>query len=112
MSISVAKEKQKHMARKTLNRKELRQESEAAERRAADEPAAPKKKKKAKRKSRAKVAQEVRKKAFWGVVNQSLKCVARFEFSDKDSADKKAEELSVSQKTPHFVKPMKEEIVE
>lgn len=100
------------MARKTLNRKELRQESEAAERLAEEGGGAPKKKKKAKRKSRAKVAQEVRKKAYWAVVNQALKVVARFEFNEKEAADQKAEELSTSQKTPHFVKPMREEIVE
>jgi hypothetical protein len=63
------------MARKTLNRKELRDQVDAAERVAerveADAPA--KKKAPAKRKSRAKVPVDVRVKLYWGVFNQSLK---------------------------------------
>ncbi len=69
------------MARKVLNRKELREENDAAER---DEKTKKKsvkdeggeeegKKKPVKRKSRAKAAKEVRLKAFWGVFNQSMK---------------------------------------
>lgn len=107
------------MARKILNRKELRQESEAAERAAADQepeakkPAEEKPQKPAKRaKSRAKVVKEVRLKAFWGVFNQSLRRVAMFEYSQRKQADKKAEELSQSQKTPHFVQLVKEVIQE
>ena len=102
------------MARKTVSIKEKRAEAEAAE---AAEKAAPKKKKKAAkkktaRKSRAKAAKEVRLKAYWGVFNQSMKRVALFEYADKDVATKKAEALSKSQKSPHFVQPVKEEIAE
>lgn len=104
------------MARKILNRKELRAENEAAG-------TAPKKKKAStkgedgakkvvKRKSRSKTAKEVRLKAFWGVFNQSMKRVALFEYSQRKLADKKASELSTSQKTPHFVQPVKEVIEE
>ena len=106
------------MARKIVNRKELRQESEAAERLETEKKKTAKKtvkkavKKKAKRKSRAKVAKEVRLKAFWGVFNQSLRRVAVFEHSQRKQADKKAEELSTSQKTPHFVQLVKEVIEE
>lgn len=107
------------MARKILNRKELRQESEAAERIEAEEEktetkTAKKKavKKKAKRKSRAKVVKEVRLKAFWGVFNQSLKRVAIFEYAERKEADKKAEALSTSHKNPHFVQVVKEVIEE
>ena len=99
------------MARKILNRKELREENEASEK--ADSKTAKKKtvkKKTAARKSRAKAAKEVRLKAFWGVFNQSLKRVAIFEYSERKQADKKAAELSTSQKTPHFVQPVKEVI--
>ncbi len=98
------------MARKVLNRKELRQESEAAERLET----AKKKtvRKKAKRKSRAKTAKEVRLKAFWGVFNQSLRRIALFEYSQRKQADKKAEDLSTSQKNPHFVQLVKEVIEE
>jgi hypothetical protein len=65
-----------------------------------------------KRKSRAKVAKEVRLKAFWGVFNQSLKRVAVFDYSDRKGADKKTAELNASQKTPHFVQLVKEVIEE
>jgi hypothetical protein len=99
------------MARKILNRKELRQENDAAERSGADaKPAA--KKAPVKRKSRAKVAKEVRLKAFWGVFNQSLRRVALFEHSQRGEADKKAADLTESQKSPHFVQLVKEVIEE
>jgi hypothetical protein len=98
------------MARKVVNRKELRRESEAAEQAGIE--TKPAKKAPAKRKSRAKTAKEVRLKAFWGVFNQSMKRVALFEYSERKQADKKAAELSASQKTPHFVQPVKEVIAE
>ena len=60
------------MARKVVNRKELRRENDAAER----SDAKPAKKAPVKRKSRAKANKEVRLKAFWGVFNQSLKRMA------------------------------------
>lgn len=109
------------MARKILNRKELRVEHDAAEALGAgEESAAPKKKKAAaagtkvpvKRKSRSKTAKEVRLKAFWGVFNQSMKRVALFEYADRKQADQKATELSASQKTPHFVQLEKVPITE
>ena len=99
------------MARKILNRKELREENDEAER-TAIEPKAAAKKPPAKRKSRAKVAKEVRLKAFWGVFNQSLRRIAVFEYSQRSDADKKASDLSESQKTPHFVQLVKEVIEE
>ena len=106
------------MARKVLNRKELREESDAAERagktkkKVADKTEADGKKKPVKRKSRAKTAKEVRLKAFWGVFNQSMKRVALFDYSQRKQAEKKASELSTSQKTPHFIQPVKEAIEE
>jgi hypothetical protein len=99
------------MARKILNRKELREENDAAERDGA-EPKAAVKKAPAKRKSRAKVVKEVRLKAFWGVFNQSLRRIALFEYSQRAEADKKAADLSESQKSPHFVQLVKEVIEE
>ncbi len=106
------------MARKVANRKELRAEAEAAERQEAEEK--PKAKKTAAKKtttkkttrSRAKVVKEVRLKAFWGVFNQSLRRVALFEYSQRDQAQKKAEQLSASAKIPHFVQRVKEVIEE
>ena len=104
------------MARKLVNRKALREEVEAAERAGGTERAGSTEKKAAKvpvkRKSRAKVAKEVRLKAFWGVFNQSLRRVAVFEYSERPQADQKAEDLSTSQKTPHFVQLVKEVIEE
>ena len=111
------------MARKMiLNRKELRQENDAAEQQQSEEEKTANKtakktakkavKKKAKRKSRAKVAKEVRLKAFWGVFNQSLRRIALFEYNERKQADAKAEALSKSQNTPHFVQVVKEVIEE
>ncbi len=107
------------MARKILNRKELREESDSAERvegQEVEEGAAPAKAKEkkapVKRKSRAKVAKEVRLKAFWGVYSQTLRRISLFEYSQRAEADKKAAELSESQKTPHFVQLVKEAIEE
>ena len=100
------------MARKTLNRKELRAEAEAAE---AEGGAGKKKKKATKKKTttRTKKADKVvRVKMFWGVFNQSLKRVALYEFSQKKQAQKKASDLSASGKSPHFVQKVKEEINE
>ncbi|MEX0612912.1 MAG: hypothetical protein WD738_13120 [Pirellulales bacterium] len=102
------------MAAKVVHRKEKRAEVEAAERKAKAAPkrAAVAKKEPAKRKSRAKTAKVKRLKAFWGVFNQSLKRIALYEFSEKKEADKKAKELTASGKSPHFVQPVKEEVVE
>ena len=115
------------MAKRTLNRKELREENDAAERldldddeelgqSAAegdgDEPRKPAKKAPAKRKSRSKTAKEVRLKAFWGVFSQSMAQVAQFEYNQRDEATQKAQELSESRKTPHFVQLVKKVIEE
>ena len=105
------------MARKILNRKELREEFDTAERTEGQEaeatPAKTKEKKApVKRKSRAKAAKEVRLKAFWGVYNQTLRRISLFEYNQRAEADKKAAELSESQKTPHFVQLVKEIIEE
>jgi hypothetical protein len=104
------------MARKVLNRKELRKEVDGAEQQQGEEQKAPerieKRKAPVKRKSRAKAAKEVRLKAFWGVFNQSLRRVALFEHNERKQAEKKAKELSESNKTPHFVQLAKEVIQE
>ena len=100
------------MARKVVNRKALREESEAAEKAGLGKKKAVKKKKTAKRKSRAKEPADVRMKMFWGVFNQSLKRVATYEFNQKKEAEKKAKALSSSGKSPHFVQKIKEVIEE
>ena len=103
------------MARKTVSRKKLRAESEAAEKKKTKKKAAKKKatKKAAKKKKstrRTKKDTVVRLRLFWGVFNQSMKRVALFQFNQRKQAEKKAEELSA--KTPHFVQRVKEEIEE
>lgn len=102
------------MARRVVNRKDLRAEAEAAE---AQEAASPKKKA-ARRKAgtttkrKTKTAVDVRMKLYWGVFSQNLKRVAVFEFDQKEEANKKAEELGKGGKSPHFVQKVKEEVVE
>ena len=120
------------MARKVLNRKELREESDAAERLESEDEEEEKEeeeeeqeekeekekavkkapKKPARRKSRAKSAKEVRLKAFWGVFSQSLNPVVLFEYSQRNEAQKRAGELSASRKSPHFVQLVKKVIEE
>lgn len=106
------------MARKVVNRKELRAQAEAAEaREKVKKEKTPKEKKPkaekppkapAKKASRKKVVKEVRMKAFWGVFNQTMKRLAMFEYADKRAAQKKAAELGGT----HFVQLIKEPIVE
>lgn len=113
------------MARKVVNRKELRAQAEAAEAREAAAPKSKAKKAKAakaekaekaekpakapaKRASRKKVVKEVRMKAYWGVFSQTMKRLAMFEYADKRAAQKKAAELG----STHFVGLVKEPITE
>ena len=98
------------MARKVVSRKDKRAEVEAAEKMDAEKGV--KKKAPVKRKSRAKAAKEIRLKAYWGVFNQSLKRIALYDHSQKKEAQAKAEELSASGKSPHFIQPVKEAIEE
>ena len=108
------------MARKIVNRKELRDQHEAAERaEAAAEPEkkkvakrAPAKRAPAKRKSRAKEPVEVRMRVMWGVYSQAMKLVDTFAHDEKKAAEKKASSLSQSGKTPHFVQKIKQPIEE
>ncbi len=99
------------MARKVVNRKALRQEVEAAER-AKETPAQQPKGSTTRRKSRTKEAGEVRVKLYWGVFNQLLKRVALYEYHQKKEAERKAEALTETTKTPHFVRKVKEEVAE
>lgn len=59
-------------------------------------------------KRKRKGAGVIRLKAYWGVFNQGLKRVAVFEYAERKNADKKAADLSVSSKQPHFVQLVKE----
>ena len=100
------------MARKVLNRKELREETEAAERAGVAQKTTKAATGTGARKSRAKAAKEVRLKAFWGVFSQSLNAVVLFEYSQRKQAEQKAKELSESKRSPHFVQLVKKVIEE
>ena len=119
------------MARKVVNRKELRAQNDAAEARektkkapkkspqdkAAKTPKVKKEKvvkdpKAPKKPSRKKTAKEARMKAYWGVYNQGMKRLAMFEYSDKKAAEKKAADLMASSRTNHFIQLVKEAITE
>ena len=80
----------------------------------AEKPAVDKKSPIVKKKAvkRVRTPKEVRLKAFWGVFNQTMRRVALFEFNERKKADQKAEELTKSGKSPHFVQPVKEQIVD
>jgi hypothetical protein len=110
----MAKKPAKKAAAKRPAPKKAAAKPTAPKKKAAVKNVAPKKapaeKKKAPKRSRA--PKEVRLKAFWGVFNQSLRRVAIFEFNERKQADKKAAELTKSGKSPHFVQPVKEQIVE
>ena len=112
------------MARKVVNRKQLRPEAEAAdalgktagveggEEGGKKTKAKGEKKAPAKRKSRSKTAEPERRKLFWGVFNQSAKRVALFDFSQEKAAKAKAAELTAGGKNQHFVMKVKEAISE
>ena len=114
------------MARKVVNRKDLRAQNDAAEAREKTKKSTkektPKAKKEkapkdptkvaAKKPSRKKTAKEARMKAYWGVYNQGMKRLAMFEYSDKKAAEKKAADLMASSRTNHFIQLVKEAITE
>jgi hypothetical protein len=96
------------MARKVINRKTLRDEADAVEKKEAAAKAS--KKAAPKRKSRAKEPVEIRMKLFWGVYNQAMKLVAKYDYTQKKAAEQKAETLSAGGKSPHFVAKVKEAV--
>jgi hypothetical protein len=105
------------MAKKTAKKKAPAKKAAAPKKKAPakKKESPPKKKvaavkKKPAKRTRSRSAKEIRLKAFWGVFNQSLRRVALFEFNERKQADKKAQELTKSGKSPHFVQPVKEVI--
>ena len=105
------------MARKVVNRKELRAQNDAAEARGKEktekkEKVAKEPKVAAKKTVRKKVAKETRLKAYWGVFNQAMKRLVLFEYAEKKSAEKKAAELTASSRATHFIQLVKEAISE
>lgn len=123
--------------RRTLNRRDLREEAEALERREKeevedveeeeadgddedDDGAVKKKKAKAKAKAPAKPratkarrsAKTQRMRVVWTVFNNSHNAVAKFDYPQKAEADALAAKLTADKKSTHFVQPVKEPIEE
>jgi hypothetical protein len=106
------------MAKRTQNRRELREQAEAAEKqdKSAAGEAAPAEKKKGKdpkkkaapkpKRSKAKII--VRKRMLWGVFSSSMKEEGRFPFADREAAEARATDLAARHKRTYFVQPIKE----
>ncbi|MSR57953.1 MAG: hypothetical protein EXS05_09795 [Planctomycetaceae bacterium] len=109
------------MAKRTINRRELREQAEAAEKlgtgadgsekkkvKAAKEP----KKKAAPKPKRSKTKLIVRKRMLWGVFSASMKEEGRFPYAEREAADNRAVELAAKHKRTYFVQPIKEPIAD
>ena len=109
------------MARRTLNRMELRRASETAEAMTAEQtPGLPEavagKKPKAPKTTRVRKTSKskapVRMRVRWAVVNDSLKQVAIFDYPQRVEAEQKAADLMEKGKGHHFVRVVKEPMPE
>jgi hypothetical protein len=108
------------MARRTLNRRELREQAEQAERQSAAAPApageiaAPKKKAKAppKPKKPRKKKEPPRLCARWGVFDSSMKQVAIFDYNQRAQADQKVADLAAKKNATFFLQIVKEPMPE
>lgn len=98
------------MAGKTLDRKALRQQVEAAEATSHGEASGEKSKSKSAKRSRPKVKKITKRIALWGVFSQSLVEVQTFDYAHRQDAERVARELSEAKKVPHFVQLVKREI--
>lgn len=105
------------MAKRTQNRRELRDQAEAAEKlekssggeasvekKGKKEP----KKKAAAKPKRAKAKVIVRKRMLWGVFSSSMKEEGRFPYADREAAEARATDLAARHKRTYFVQPIKE----
>ena len=107
------------MARRIMNRRELRQQAEQAEAVAAATPetvpektAAKKRAAPAKpRKPRAKKA-PVRQRARWGVFDMAMKQIAVFDYNQRAAADQKVLDLNARNKGEHFLQIVKDAMPE
>jgi hypothetical protein len=110
------------MAKRTVNRRELREQAEAAEKRgapAADEAGAADKKKEkepkkkaAARAKRVKTKVVLRKRLVWSVYSGAMKEEARFPYAEREKAEARAAELTEKHKKTFFVQPVKEVLQE
>ena len=109
------------MARRTLNRMELRRAAESAGSTGdapaggpQDSSAAPPKKaiKATKPRKSAKAKVPIRMRVRWAVVNDSLKQIAVFDYPHRAEADQRAADLIGRGKGHHFVRLVKEPMPE
>ena len=113
------------MARRTLNRHELRKQAEAAESKTGDDAvpvdgeATPTKKgSKSKAAAAPKVKKPRKKKepprlcARWGVFDNSMKQVATFNYNQRAEADQKVADLSLKKAGGYFIQLVKEPMAE
>ena len=112
------------MAKRLLNRRELRKASDQAEKQAPDEagkeesPATSKKKPKAKAGAAPKVKKPRKKKepprlcARWGVFDAAMKQVAIFDYNQRAEADQKIADLLAKKKSRYFLQIVKEPMPE
>jgi hypothetical protein len=107
------------MARRVLNRREMRKASDQAETQATSNPdgaaAAPAKKgAKEKPAGQPKVRKTRKKKepprlcARWAVFDAAMKQVAVFDYNQRDEADQKIADLTAKKKAPYFLQLIKE----
>ena len=101
------------MARRTLNRRELRDAAEQVENDGTEEGTKKAAKKassttKPRSRSKKKAAPVGGLKLVWGVFDASNERVKTFEYRDRKKADKLASDLTAKHGSTHFVKPIKE----
>jgi hypothetical protein len=105
------------MARKILNRRELRKASDQAEQKDAESAEAPAKEKKAKGEAAPKVKKPRKKKeppricARWAVYDAGMKQIAVFDYNQRSEAEKKVAELKAKKNTIYFIQIVKEAMV-
>ena len=111
------------MARRVLNRREMRKAADQAEQQApADKEASPeapaKKGAKAKAAPAVKVKKPRKKKepprmcARWAVYDAAMKQVAVFDYKQRDEANQKIADLTAKKKAPYFLQLVKEPMPE
>jgi hypothetical protein len=95
------------MARRTLNRHELRAAAEAAEARGLSLPETPRPPRSAPQ-GRPKPEAKGRQRVVWAVCDVGGRTVRTFDYTDKSQAEALASELKARGKGIHFVRAVKE----
>ncbi len=108
------------MARRVLNRREMRKAADQAELQPTSNPgeaatAAPAKKGAKEKAAAAPKARKTRKKkepprlcARWAVFDAAMKQIAVFDYNQRDEADQKIADLTAKKKAPYFLQLIKE----